>query len=215
MQLDMIFFSLDQILTVADLTSRLFLKDFLIPPQGICLKFGFRIVCFMDRLFQNIQLVRTTDIGICHVVHLKIVAMLHTLETSLPLATESSHTTYCENITFKDLNLNGNITNFSIGGRSSDFTEGIELTFSGIVINQGTNITIDNVNIHDFGYCGLIAHSANLFTNLNLVLKNLNSRFVVLDLFGLVVQVYMPQVVNLMRMGFIHLLHGMLIRNAY
>ena len=83
-----------------------------------------------------------------------------------------AHTTYCENVTFQDLNLNGNIENFNIGGRSSDITEGIEHQYSGIVINNGTNITINNVNIHNFGYCGLIAHSQNIFTNINLVLKN-------------------------------------------
>lgn len=82
---------------------------------------------------------------------------------------------YCNRISIRNLELDGNISETVIGG---GYTEGIQLgSYSGITMNSARNVTIDNVSIHHFGYDGLTVRDSycpgNPFVDLNAVGLNL------------------------------------------
>jgi len=62
------------------------------------------------------------------------------------------HFTGCNNIVIKNIELDGNMDNTIIGG---GYTETIQIPTRGIFLNACRNITIDKVNVHDFGYDGI------------------------------------------------------------
>ena len=82
---------------------------------------------------------------------------------------------YCNRITIRNLELDGNISETVIGG---GYTEGIQLGgYSGITMNSARNVIMDNVLIHHFGYDGLTVRDSycpySPYVDLNAVGLNL------------------------------------------
>lgn len=65
---------------------------------------------------------------------------------------------FCNRVTIKNLELDGNISETVIGG---GYTEGIQLGgYSGITMVSSRNVIVDNVRIHHFGFDGLTVRDA-------------------------------------------------------
>ncbi|CAN5566770.1 hypothetical protein BH11BAC1_BH11BAC1_06610 [soil metagenome] len=83
------------------------------------------------------------------------------------------HILNCNNVTVKNIELDGNIENMSIGGYFSD-PAGIVLAHNGIYIDESNTINIENVIAHHFGMDGILVENFNP-TNLaamNIVFRN-------------------------------------------
>src|SRR4029079_15105487 len=78
----------------------------------------------------------------------------------------------CDNVTIKNLNLDGNADNFSIGGYFSAAHDGIQLPFDGIVLSNSSVINIEYVNSHHFGRDGLMLAPGALVSDIGLNLVN-------------------------------------------
>lgn len=59
----------------------------------------------------------------------------------------------CNNISIKNLELDGNSDNIVYGGH---FVDGIQLPHDGILIDHSNTVTIQNLNVHHFGQDGMI-----------------------------------------------------------
>ncbi len=93
------------------------------------------------------------------------------------------HFNGCKNISIKNLELDGNMEETVLGG---GFTETMQVPTRGIFLNACQNITIDNVNVHDFGYdgitvyyqdCGAIAQFPPQFPPLPVMNCNISNSF--------------------------------------
>ncbi|RSK50107.1 glycosyl hydrolase family 28-related protein [Hymenobacter rigui] len=70
-----------------------------------------------------------------------------------------------ENITIRDLSLNGNVTHAQIGNRWGD--DGIQLQYTGIIVTETSRVNIDNVSADYFGQDGVCIR--NITGNMDMI----------------------------------------------
>jgi len=84
----------------------------------------------------------------------------------------------CKNFEFKNLDLDGNIHSFIIGGYFASDLAGINLPHGGFRIDNSTDINIENCDVHHFGQDGLLIRDIKKvvfgeeFSNMNIRLWN-------------------------------------------
>ncbi len=74
------------------------------------------------------------------------------------------HFSHCDSVIVRDLDLNGNIDNALLGGRS--WSDGYQTGYDGILIFESSNCAIDNVHAHHFGRDGLMLYGKYADTTL-------------------------------------------------
>ncbi|MBK7849778.1 MAG: right-handed parallel beta-helix repeat-containing protein [Bacteroidetes bacterium] len=81
--------------------------------------------------------------------------------------------TNCRSSTIKNLEINGNVDNYAVGGYFAADMAGINAESTGILIDGGSNNVVENCNVHHFGQDGIaIIQRATNNTSLNLSVRD-------------------------------------------
>lgn len=83
----------------------------------------------------------------------------------------------CNNIVVKNLELNGNKDNLSVGGYWAGDAADIQLSCGGIWLNGCESAIVENLNIHDFGQDGIMVHDERSGQVNPIDITLLNSKF--------------------------------------